>query len=231
MPDLDSGREPLWDISNEDPFQRLLSFSFRMGNDLPSIVLRSPIVTEQGLSNCMITTALRLFQHHTPQSVFQPKDMPVFNPRDVPDSDGKCHVQVWLLVESTWQLTVASLDSRLQRLRRSAANGTSDEAFSMLKTFRREIADARMLIAELRERFVQAVGEAKSWAVTPPNGPNNAQTTNKMDANEFWSQERAKPAPVVFGRAQTMDIKNLPETLKGLEDWIHAMTQTVNEEI
>lgn len=231
MPDLVSGQEPLWDRSNKDPFQRLLSFSFRMDNETPLTVLRSPIVTEQGMSNCMITTALRLFQHHTPQSVFRPKNMPEFNPRDVPDSDGKSHILVWLLVESTWQLAVASLDSRLQRIRRSAANGTSDEAFSMLKAFRREIADARMLIAELRERFVQAVGEADSWSVTLTNGPDNARTTEKMDVNAFWSQERAKPAPVVFGRAQTMDVKNLPETLKGLEDRIHSMTQTVNEEI
>lgn len=181
--------------------------------------------------NGMITTVLRLFQHHTPQSVFQPKNMPEFNPLDVPDSNGKCHIMVWLLVESTWQLAVASLDSRLQRIRRSAANGTSDEAFSMLRTFRRELADARMLVAELRERFVQAVGEAESWIVALPTGPINARAIDKMDVDAFWSQERAKSAPVVFGRAQTMDIRNLPETLKGLEDWIHAMAQTVNEEI
>lgn len=150
--------------------------------------------------------------------------MPEFNPRNVTDSNGKSHILVWQLVESTWQLAVASLDSRLQRIRRSAANGTSDEAFSILKTFRREIADARMLIDELRGRFVQAVGEADSWIVILPNGSDNALAIEKMDVNAFWSQERAKSAPVVFGRAQTMDIKNLPDTLKGLEDWIHSMT-------
>lgn len=230
-PDLSSGKKPLWDLLNGDPFQRLLSFSFRMDNELPVTVLRSPIVIEQGTSNCMITTALRLFQHHTPQSVFQPKDVPFFNPRDVPDSNGKCHILVWLLVESTWQLAVASLDSRLQRLRRKAANETSDKAFSLLKDFRREVADARMLIAELRERYIQAVGEAESWIVATSSGLGDQQKTVKKGVDDFWLQERTKPAPVIFGRAQSMDIKNLPETLQKLEQHINAMTQTVNEEI
>ena len=230
-PDLSSGKKPLWDSLNGDPFQRLLSFSFRMDKELPVTVLRSPIVIEQGTSNCMITTALRLFQHHTPQSVFQPKDVPFFNPRDVPDSNGKCHILVWLLVESTWQLAVASLDSRLQRLRRKAANETSDKAFSLLKDFRREVADARMLIAELRERYIQAVGEAESWIVATSSGLDDQQKTVKKGVDDFWLQERTKPAPVIFGRAQSMDIKNLPETLEKLEQHINAMTQTVNEEI
>lgn len=230
-PDLSSGKKPLWDLSNGDPFQRLLSFSFRMDKELPVTVLRSPIVMEQGTSNCMITTALRLFQHHTPQSVFQPNDVPFFNPRHVPDSNGKCHILVWLLVESTWQLAVASLDSRLQRLRRKAANENSDKAFSLLKDFRREVVDARMLIAELKERYIQAVGEAEGWTVATSSGPDDQHKTVKMSVDEFWLQERTKPAPVIFGRAPSMDIKNLPETLEKLEQHINAMTQTVNEEI
>lgn len=202
-----------------------------MDKELPLTVLRSPIVIEQGLSDCMITTALRLFQHHTPHSVFHPKDLPFFNPHDVPDSNGKCHILVWLLVESTWQLAVASLDSRLQRLRRKAANETSDKAFSLLKDFRRQIADARMLIAELREHYIQAVGEAESWIVATSGGSGKPQKTEKLGVEKFWLQERTKPAPVIFGRAQSMDIKNLPETLEKLEQKINAMTQTVNEEI
>jgi len=202
-----------------------------MDKELPLTVLRSPIVMEQGTSKCMITTALRLFQHHTPQSVFQPKDVPFFNPSDVPDSNGKCHILVWLLVESTWQLAVASLDSRLQRLRRQAANETSDKAFSLLKDFRREVADARMLVAELIEHYVQAVGEAESWLVASRSEPGQSQKTKKLGVDEFWLQERSKPAPVIFGRAQSMDIKNLLETLEKLEQRINAMTKTVNEEI
>ena len=192
-----------------------------MNGELPSATLRSPIVNEQGPSSCMTTATLRLLQRHTPQSVFQPKIVPVFNQRDVPDSDGKCHVLVWLLTESIWQLTVASLDNKLQRLRREAANESSNKAFSLLKDFRRQIADARMLIAELRERHILAVGEAESWLVDKVS----------VSVDDFWSQDRSKPAPVVFGRAQFMDMRNLPESMETLENRINAMTQAINEEI
>jgi Mg2+ and Co2+ transporter CorA len=172
----------------------------------------------------MLTTVKRLFQQHTPDSVFRPKYVPILDSTN--PKIGHCHVFAWLLATSSWQAVVGNMESDLQRLQRNSANKANAEAFSQMRDFRRQVADAEVLLAECRQRLTVAMEGANEWAA-------NGDDTQRIKRAFFWKtkKKRRQPTVPVSGRARSIDIKNLRVMLRMLEGKVNDMANTVNEEI
>lgn len=190
----------------------------------------------------------QLLQYHTVQSVFAPVAVPLnetlgtvtpqrrglestFALKATIDADGYTHelnptrgerqIFVWLLAESSWQLAISTLESKWQRVRCKVTKQAGDESFMMLTALRRQVADAQNFIAEAKASFTRTVKETGVWAV-------NGRLTN---ADEFWSSRAGAPATAVFRHAQSMDIRNLPDSFEKMEEKINALTRAINQEI
>lgn len=239
-PDISKGPNPLWNTSNENPFQGLLSLI--IGSKPPWKGIRSPILVDEdytssvidktGPTDCVKTTVKRMLQQYTPDSVFDPQDVPsyrrtalfsafdsVFSGREV----GMCHVFAWSLAASSWELIVAAMESNLQHIQRNATMMTNDEAFRLFKEFRRQVADAEILTAEFKERLLIAIKAADKWYAHDEE--------SLVRPARFWGDRPIPPSSLAFGRTQPVNISNFPDILTGLEARVNAMTQTVNEEI
>lgn len=229
IPDMMNRANPLWDSSEDNPFQRLLNL--RIDTKSPLKIIRSPLLPEKGhfptdnmrrSAACIMTTVERLVQHHTPDSVFKPQDVPFYGSTDA--EVGKSHVFAWLLAASTWEDVVATMESNLQHLQRSATNKANEEAFKLLRGFRRQVADAEVLTAELKEGLVIAMKAADKWYVEGDE--------HLKEPGDFWKDKEATPpALLAFGQTQRAGINGLLGTLKDLDERVNLMTQTVNEEI
>jgi Mg2+ and Co2+ transporter CorA len=189
----------------------------------------------------------QLLQHHTVNSAFAPKAVPVneslrklrpkrhgvessFASRTVRANDRAHHITpawgnrqilVWLLTESAWQLAVSTLESKWQHVRPRVARLAGAESFRLLTGLRRQVADAQDLIVESREACIQTLKETRHWIV---NG-------RVLNADEFWSGRPSAPDTVIFRHAQSMDIRNLPDSFEKLEERVSAMTRAINQEI
>jgi hypothetical protein len=62
-------------------------------------------------------------------------------------------------VSKTYQGTQSSLRSTLQRLRRDATQLSSDQTFSLLRNFRRQIADVQMSMVGTKQRSRSMTGD------------------------------------------------------------------------
>jgi hypothetical protein len=243
MPDISKSPGFLWKTSNENPFQELLSLG--IGSKPPWKAIRSPILVDADYTlngihksrstDCVKTTIRFLLQHYTPDSVFNPQDVPsfrqmalisepgsfgsVFSVRKV----GMCHVFVWSLAASSWELVVAMMESSLQHLQRNATMMTNDEAFRLFRGFRRLVADAEILTAEFRERLLVAIKAADKWFAHDEE--------RLIRPARFWGGNTIPPSSLAFGRTQPMNINNLPGILEDLDERVNAMAKTVNEEI
>lgn len=119
---------------------------------------------------------------------------------------------------------MAALESNLQHLQRSASNKANDEAFELLRAYRRHVADAEVLTAGFKERLTTAFKAADEWYIRGEEAP--------IAQAKFWEdKDSALPTPLIFGQTQPGDVKNLLDMLKDLEGRVNATTQTVNEEI
>jgi hypothetical protein len=166
-----------------------------------------------------------LFRRHTVQSVFHPSSLPGWRRLRPHGHRMSLAIFTWLLIESNWWLLVTQLESELQQLRQEATMIAGDQAFIRLTGLRRRLADAYGMLAETRKTVDNELKESYPvWNVE----------RKALSAEEFWSEERAqrgKPVTVRRRRAQSMDIRDLPELLEELLERIKTMTQTVNEEI
>jgi hypothetical protein len=181
MPDMAWGPDPMWNDSLRDRFQKTLSLRVDFTPALK--LLRSPILVEHGhgSAECMLTTVKRHFQQHTPDSVFRPKYVPILDSTDV--KIGRCHLFAWLLAASSWQAVVGNMESDLQRLQRNSANKANSEAFSQLRDFRRQVADAEVLLAECRQRLTIAMEGANEWVA-------NGDETQRIKHVFFWKSKK-----------------------------------------
>jgi membrane protein YqaA with SNARE-associated domain len=216
MPDLDKQPFPLWETLRRYPFQSILHME--MGPTLTS--LRLPIILEQwdDSTRCMKTFVSRLLRSHTAQSVFSPRAVPRYRPRDGHAGDV---IFSLLLAESAWQFTVTNLESTLQRHQYDAARLTDDEAFPKFREFRRQVASAQVLIAEFKQRCAQIVGYVDSWCVDG----------KPISADDFWLQKPIAPTAPIFGHARSMDVRNLFDSIEKLEGRVGALSQAINDEI
>jgi hypothetical protein len=57
------------------------------------------------------------------------------------------------------------MESNLQHLQWSATNKGNDEAFKILREFRRHVADAEVLTAEFNDRLSVAMKAADKWYI------------------------------------------------------------------
>lgn len=229
MPDMSKGSNLLWNPSSRNPLQRLLDLRIDSKPSLKAI--RSPIIVGQGYSlneiykpgstDCLKTTLQRLLQQHTPDSVFNPGYVPVLNSTTA--RPGQCHVFAWLLAASSWQLVVTAMESDLQRIQQNAAIKANDEAFSLLRDFRRQVADAEVLVAQYRDRLLVTMEGANEWVV-------DGDPTHRIDRKSFWNRQE-EAAASISGQAQEMDIRHLRSVLAALDGRVNAMAKTVNEEI
>lgn len=237
MPDIFKGPIPLWNTSDENPFQILLSLI--IGSEPPWKAIRSPIlvdeghtlnhIVETGSNDCMKTTSKRMLQQYTPDSVFDPPDAPSYRRMGFMESEfserhaGMGHVFAWSLASSSWKLVVAAMESNLQHIQRNATMMTNDEAFRLSKEFRRQVADAEILTAEFKECLLIAIKAADKWYAHDEE--------SLVRPARFWGDRPIPPSSLAFGRTQPVNISNFPDILTGLEARVNAMTQTVNEEI
>jgi Mg2+ and Co2+ transporter CorA len=189
----------------------------------------------------------QLLQYHTVQSVFAPVAVPINETlgklrsgwHDVEPSlslrvvnednhsdqlsstRGNRQILVWLLTESTWQLAISNLEYRWQRVRCKVTKLPGDESFRRLTRLRRQVADAHDLIIESKEAFIRTMKETGLWVV---NG-------RVITADEFWSGRPGATTTAIFRHAQSMDIRNLPDSFQNMEQRMSAMTLAINQEI
>lgn len=189
----------------------------------------------------------QVLQYHTVQSVFAPVAVPInesnrnvspqrrgieasfaFRAWNAEDRAyelspiwGNRQMIVWLLTESSWQLAISTLESKWQRVRCRVTKLAGDESFMMLTGLRRQVADAEDLIAESKQSFTQTIKETGRWMV---NG-------KIVSADEFWSGRPGAPTTAIFRHAQSMDIRNLPDSFEKMEARVSAMTRAINQEI
>jgi hypothetical protein len=188
-----------------------------------------------------------LLQYHTVQSVFSPVAVPVNEtlgglrslrhgvempfvlkaadaadlPYQITTTRGNRQMIVWLLTESSWQIAISTMESKWQRVRCRVTKMAGDESFMMLTGLRRQVADAQNLIAESKEAFTRTIKETGLWVV---NG-------RIITADEFWSSRAGAPSTAIFRHAQSMDIRNLPDSFDKMEGKLSAMTRAINQEI
>lgn len=189
----------------------------------------------------------QLLQYHTVQSVFAPVAVPinetlgklrsgwhevesslsliVMNAENHSDqlssTRGNRQILVWLLTESTWQLAISNLEYRWQRVRCEVTKLAYDESFSSLTGLRRQVADAHDLIIQSKEAFTRTMKETGLWVV---NG-------RVITADEFWSSKPGATTTAIFRHAQSMDVRNLPDSFQNMEQRMSAMTLAINQEI
>lgn len=201
----------------------------------------------EGSDNCLRSMIAQLLQHHTVQSVFAPVAVPLnealgelrlqrdgvefsLTLGDVVHGEhshqlgatrGERQIIVWLLTEASWQLSIAKLENKWQRVRCSVMKLAGDESFKMLTDLRRQVADAQDLISNSKHCFTRAVKETGLWIV---NG-------RIISADEFWSSRPGAPTTSIFRRAQSMDVRNLPDSFQSMEQRMSAMTLAINQEI
>jgi len=134
---------------------------------------------------------------------------------------GNRQMILWLLTESSWELAISNLESRWQRARCKVTKLAGDESFLMLTTLRRQVADTEDLITESKEAFTHAVRATGRWIV---NG-------KVVSADQFWSGRSGAPTMAVFRHAQSMDIRNLPDSFERMGERVSAITRAINQEI
>lgn len=100
---------------------------------------------------------------------------------------------------------------------------TNDEAFGLLRQFRRQVADAEVLAAEFKERLIVAIKAADKWFAHDEE--------HMIRPARFWGGKTMPPSSLAFGRTQPVNINSLPDILTDLEERVNAMAKTVNEEI
>jgi len=200
-----------------------------------------------GPNDCLKSMIAQLLQHHTVQSVFAPVAVPInetssnlkpqrhgvessFTARTRTADDrayqrspiwGNRQMILWLLTESSWQRAISNLEFKWQRARCRVTKWAGDDAFVQLTGLRRQVADAQDLIAESKEAFTQTIKDTTRWIV---NG-------NIVSADEFWSGRPSAPTTAIFRHAQSMDIRNLPDSFDKMEERVSAMTRAINQEI
>jgi hypothetical protein len=217
MPNAEKDPDSLWRIPKGNTFRT----SLNVGIEYPvNNLLRLPTLHEYWRRSAghMTTFVLQLLRHHTAQSVF--------NPRAIPhlwsgDDSNSASIFGLLLAESTWRLAVSTLETTMQSLRHKATKLAGDEAFPMLTAFRREVSDIQMLMTESRKRCIEIVEGAECWRVDG----------SIVNAYQFWSQKPSVATAALLRHAQSLDIRNLPDSLERLESRINAVMKTINEEI
>jgi membrane protein YqaA with SNARE-associated domain len=232
----------------EDPYQIMLesridAFDFWTQPRLPI-----QCAGWEGPNNCVRSMTAQLLRYHSVQSVFAPVAVPLnetlgtLRPqRDGVESTfalkaeinvgdyshqlnptrGERQIIVWLMMESSWQLAISTLERNWQRLRYRVTKQTGGESFMMLTGLRRQVADAQNFIAESKSIFTRTIRETGTWAI---NG-------RLINADEFWSSRSGAPTTAVFRHAQSMDIRNLPDTFEKMEEKIVNKTRAINQEI
>jgi hypothetical protein len=237
-----------WEALRERPYQTLLepridACDFQTQSRL---VIQYPGFEEPG--NCLRSMIVQLLRYHTVQSVFAPVAVPIneslgaLGPqRDGMESSsalravigtgkythqlnptwGERQIMVWLLTESSWELAVSTLESKWQRVRCRITKLTGDESFMMLTGLRRQVADAQDLISDSKKAFTRTIIETGLWDV---NG-------KIMTSDEFWSRRPGAPTTTIFRHAQSMDIRNLPDSFEKMEEKTSVITRAINQEI
>jgi Mg2+ and Co2+ transporter CorA len=159
----------------------------------------------------------QLLQRHTIQSVFSPKTVPLSNSQEVVVGQ----IITWLLAETSWHFATTDLENSLQRLRREATILPGSDVFPKLQKLRRQVADARILIAEARKLCVGPIWDASQWSV-------GGET---VSAEGFWAQKPNAPNRAIYGRPQVMDIRRLSDSFDKFKKMIDEMTITITEEM
>jgi Mg2+ and Co2+ transporter CorA len=222
MPSLDRHPFPLWEPLRADPFQSTLGIKIGPAH------LRLPIMLEprdgekdnvrtyrDDSTGCMKTIVSRLLRSHTGQSILSPEAMPE-HPNNVKKGDQV--ILSLLLAESAWQSAVSYSEGLIQTTHCIAIRATDDKVFKMFGIVRRHVADARMLLAELRHCCELMVGRVDRWTVK----------RTSTQADNFWSTE---PVPLGLWYARSKDIRTLFSSMDRLESRLVAMSQAVNEDI
>lgn len=231
----------------ENPYQVLLDPRIEACEFRTQSRLTLPNSDWSGPNSCLKSMIAHLLQYHTVQSVFAPVAVPI-NERfgevrvqhngvlsslalgDVIEGErshqlgatrGERQIIVWLLTEASWQLAISKLETKWQRLRCWVVKLPGDESFKMLTGLRRQVADAQDLISHSKFCFTRAVQETGLWIV---NG-------RIISADEFWSSRPGAPTTAIFRRAQSMDVRNLPDSFQNMEQRMSAMTLAINQEI
>jgi hypothetical protein len=239
-----------WTSLRENPFRVLLDPRLGASKFWTQSRLAIQYAHWDKPTDFMKSIVSQLLQHHTVQSVFSPKAVPVnrsvrnlqpqlyasqptcaskslmanASSQNLAPGPNIRQVFVWLLTESTWQLAVTTLESKWQRVRLSSSRLPGDEAFVLLIGLRRQFADAQDLIAESKESCIQTIRETRLWRVDGCN----------LSADQFWSEKPSEPATAFSFRhaqTQTMDLRDLPDSLQRMERRVAALTAAVNQEI
>jgi hypothetical protein len=236
-----------WTSLRETPFQTLLDPRLGASKLWTQSRLAIQYAHWDKPTDFMKSIVSQLLQHHTVQSVFSPEAVPInrsvgnlqpqlyasqpsfaskslvadYSLQKLAPGPDIRQVFVWLLTESTWQLAVSTLESKWQRVRLSVTRLAGSDAFVLLIGLRRQFADAQDLIAESKEACIQTMKETRQWCV---NG-------HIVNADQFWSEKRGASATAFFRHAQSMDIRDLPDSLEKLERRVAALTASVNQEI
>jgi Mg2+ and Co2+ transporter CorA len=97
-----------------------------------------------------------------------------------------------------------------------------DQVFGQLTNLRRRLAGAYGMLAEARDLAkIELTDGALSWNVGG----------KRVNAEAFWSEERARPQAVRVIKTRSIDIRDLPTLLEELLERIETTTRAVNEEI
>jgi Mg2+ and Co2+ transporter CorA len=161
-------------------------------------------------------------QRHGVESSFASRTMKADDrPHQSTPTSGNRQILVWLLRESAWQLAVSTLESKWQHVRPRVTKLAGDKFFKLLTGLRRQFADAQDLIVEPREACFQTLKETRHWVV---NG-------RVLNADDFWSGRSSAPDTVILRHAQSMDIRNLPDSFEKMEERVSAMTRAINQEL
>lgn len=220
----------------ERPFQTLLDPRIDNSTTWTQSRLAVHYLKWTGPAQCIYSIVSQLLKDHTVQSVFDPKAVPInksirhFRPqhqntdgsqRDISHGWGHRQVLLWLMTESTWYMALTTLEMKWQLVRLRVTKLPGDEAFVLLTGLRCQVADAQHLIAESKECCMRVIRETTQWLVDG----------KIVSADEFWSQKPDACTRTFFARAQSMDIRALPETFQKMEDRFNAMTRIINQEI
>jgi Mg2+ and Co2+ transporter CorA len=173
--------------------------------------------------NLVLGQILNLFKHHTLQSIFPPRSIPVYQEEQIDKRNHlNKHVFVLLLLETSWRVSVNLLQSELNKLQHDATTIAGDRAFKMLAGLRRQLADAYELLAEVH-------GVVDDRLKSRPIRWNANGVDLQPEA--FWSDKRSQSVAVNIRQAKSVDLRDLPDLLEELVGRIKSMTKTVNEEI
>ena len=182
-------------------------------NILRTMARQHEVSTNFVVKTSMLNAIQALFSRHALRSVFQPRSCP---------KHGLHAVFALLLSESNWRTFVVSLELKVQSLQQESTNMEGGTAFTNLTDLRRRLARARGLLNEARQGINYQLNSGyTSWIVDGQH----------VSAARFWSERRSQAVAIDTVKAKSIDIRDIPDLLKQLEDRLGSLIRTVNEEI